>query len=299
MAPHLSHTPDRAAHDPLASSTLTAELEQRTQTDAHNRTHAWDRTLTPAVPTQPLTPVQEGGRFKTWRRRFFVLSTAVQGEDATHVLRYYKRSIDANSTTPPTGAVFITKGVTKVNTVQRGRRKCIQLTTPKARRDFYVAPERDFDKWVSALTDLEPPVNAAELRRNTIGERPKPASPTLDDDQSDAEDTGDVPPDELRGRAPETADSTMSAHHTCTVLRPFCLEQATSGNAGDAMVKVGDVWNQCEQHFSFCYLFVRSSSGLARLSSARAGFSHTEPLVERCNRPRRLVLPVVRCHLRA
>ena len=178
---------------------------------------------------------KEGSRFKTWRRRFFVLSTAVEGEDATHVLRYYKKRNDANPSTPPTGAVFITKGVTKVNTVQRGRRKCIQLTTPTSRRDFYVAPERDFDRWVRALTDFQPPSNAAELRRSTIGERPKPAAPTLD------EDAGGAPATEARELVEVTADTAMSVHHICTVLRPLCLEKlepTMPGNAADATIKV-------------------------------------------------------------
>ena len=132
------------------------------------------------------------------------MSTAVEGEDATHVLRYYKRSNDANPTTPPSGAVFITKGITKVTIVQRGRRKCIQLTTLAARRDFCVAPERDFDLWVRALTDLEPPANAADLRRNTIGERPRPAAPTVDDNQS-YDDAGGMSADEPRELAPGNA----------------------------------------------------------------------------------------------
>ena len=188
---------------------------------------------TDGVP--PTTQLQEGGPFKTWRRRFFVLSTAVEGEDATHVLRYYKKRNDANPTTRPTGVVFITKGVTKVNIVQRGRRKCIQLTTPASRRDFYVAPERDFARWEHALTDFKPPPNSALLRRNTIGKRPKPAAPTLD------EDAGGVPATAARELVEVTADTAMSVHHICTVLRPLCLEKlehSMPGNAADAKIAV-------------------------------------------------------------
>lgn len=181
------------------------------------------------------TQHKEGGPLKRWRRRFFVLSTAVEGEDASHVLRYYKKRNDANTTTPPSGAVFITKGVTKVNIVQRGRRKCIQLTTPTSRRDFFVAPERYFDRWVRALTDFQPPPNAAQLRLSTIGECPKPAAPTLD------EDAGGAPATEAHELVEVTADTAMSVHHICTVLRPICLEkleQSMPGNAEDATIKV-------------------------------------------------------------
>jgi hypothetical protein len=41
-----------------------------------------------------------------------------------------------------------------------------------------VSPESDTDEWVRALSSLEPPPNAVELRRNTIGDRPV-ASVTL------------------------------------------------------------------------------------------------------------------------
>jgi hypothetical protein len=54
-----------------------------------------------------------------------------------------------------------------------------------------VTPERDINEWARALTSLEPPPNAAELRRNTIGSRPV-ASVTLDPAADDDETAPDV-----------------------------------------------------------------------------------------------------------
>jgi hypothetical protein len=61
---------------------------------------------------------------------------------------------------------------------------CLVITSP-GWRTLYVSPESDVAEWVRALSSLEAPPNAGELRRNTIGERPVasvPLEPDADDD---------------------------------------------------------------------------------------------------------------------
>ena len=83
----------------------------------------------------------------------------------------------------------IARGKSKVTLTERLIRgkpsQCLVVTSPDG-RTLYVSPEGDVDEWMRAITSLEPPPNAAELRRNTIGDRP-----VVSADLSGAEAGGD------------------------------------------------------------------------------------------------------------
>lgn len=49
-------------------------------------------------------------------------------------------------------------------------RQCLVIRSPN--RVLVLRPEHDFPTWAATLAGLQPPSNAAELRRSTIGDRP-------------------------------------------------------------------------------------------------------------------------------
>ena len=83
--------------------------------------------------------------------------------------------LTCDSRAKPTGAIAIARDKTDVTLKERLIRgkssQCLVVTSPDG-RTLYVSPEGDVDEWMRAISLLEPPPNAAELRRNTIGERP-------------------------------------------------------------------------------------------------------------------------------
>jgi hypothetical protein len=124
--------------------------------------------------------MKQGSWFKAWQRQYFVLRTAIPEESAaknlpcTHVLLYYKSQESAASGASPMGAVPIIRGRSTLGEVAKKVRGkftpglCIR-TSGWHEFEFIILPEENNRKqWLRALGTLEPPPNAAELRKSSI-----------------------------------------------------------------------------------------------------------------------------------
>jgi hypothetical protein len=144
--------------------------------------------------------------------------------------------------------VPITRGKTVVAEAERrvsGKpARCLVLTSP-GWRNFFVSPESDIAEWTRALTTLEPPPNAAELRRNTIGSRP--VAPVILDPEADegAPAAGGVggggDAAELFAMSPESTTLNGVTLDGVKKLRDLVLRHNRSSDADDQIVKTADV----------------------------------------------------------
>lgn len=115
--------------------------------------------------------------------------------------------------------------------------QCLLIKTP-GHRDFFVSPEAPLAEWSDMISKLEPPPNAADLRHQTIGDRPVEAvkldDPEVPEDDEEEESTiVHSPKEALAANAkielhPDGVLSSLSAHshsvhpesHTKAVLAP-------------------------------------------------------------------------------
>lgn len=120
-----------------------------------------------------------GGRHTTWKRRFFVLRNRVVDDEldedydgVTHLLMYYKRERHAKSG-KPAGMIPIDPSEVRISVLPifRKHTRVLMIKTPK--RTYYVKTADSVEDWSKGLAELVTPENSAELRRSTLGDRPK------------------------------------------------------------------------------------------------------------------------------
>jgi hypothetical protein len=140
--------------------------------------------------------------------------------------------------------VPITRGKTAVAETERSiaskPARCLVITSP-GWRTLYVSPESEFDEWVRALSSLEAPPNAADLRRSTIGDRPV-VSVALDQDADD-----DVPTPASSTWSGASADGADASSAACPSSCAACDDaQPTPQQCAPAIasgaVNVGSSW---------------------------------------------------------
>jgi hypothetical protein len=138
--------------------------------------------------------------------------------------------------------VPVTRGKTAVGETERrvsGKQgRCLIVTSP-GWRDFFVSPESDIDEWSRALTSLEPPPNAAELRRNTIGSRPVASVVLTSEDKRGAPTAASAT--ELFALSPDGTLLNGVTLDGVKELRDLVLRHNSSSNADDQIVKTADV----------------------------------------------------------
>ena len=96
---------------------------------------------------------KEGGRWKSWRRRYFVL--------AAGLLRYYRREGDEE----PAGSISLASSGHIRGVAHRGVRNAFQVQTPSRTYVMYAATAAARDAWVEALNAALAALRPAALRR--------------------------------------------------------------------------------------------------------------------------------------
>lgn len=133
--------------------------------------------------------IKEGLKFKTWKKRYFILRERLQEEqlavpqfeDLTHVLVYYRSPSHALQGHQPLGAILISKSRTSVvETVKKNKRSILVTTRlpsidPSVNKDNFIPrcfiPLDGTSPWLKCLTTLTASPFGEVLRRQTFGTR--------------------------------------------------------------------------------------------------------------------------------